>query len=40
MNGHEMHRISRKKSPIELADLILQHNASASMGMIANVICE
>jgi hypothetical protein len=40
MNSHAMHKISRKKSPFELADLILQHNPSASMVLIANVICE
>jgi hypothetical protein len=38
--GHVMHKISRKRSPLELADLILMHNAGASMEMIANVISE
>jgi hypothetical protein len=40
MNGHAMHKISKKKSPIELADLILKHNPSAYMERIAGVICE
>jgi hypothetical protein len=32
--------LRKKNSPLELADLILMHNAGASMEMIANVISE
>jgi hypothetical protein len=35
-----MSNIRQKKSPLEIADLILLHNAGASMEMIANVISE
>jgi hypothetical protein len=31
---------SQKKSPLEIADLILLHNAGASMEMIGNVISQ
>jgi hypothetical protein len=40
LKGHTMHKSSRKKSPLELADLILKHNPGASMEMIENVISE
>jgi hypothetical protein len=33
-----MSKIHKKKSPLELADLILKHNPSASMELIASVI--
>jgi hypothetical protein len=35
-----MHTIRRKKSPLELAELILKHSPGASMAMIAEVISE
>jgi hypothetical protein len=35
-----MSNIRQKKSPLEIADLILLHKAGASMEMIANVIRE
>lgn len=35
-----MYTLRRKKSPLELAELILKHNPDASMAMIADVISE
>lgn len=40
MKGHTVFIHRKKKSPLELADLILQHNPDASMEMIANVISD
>jgi hypothetical protein len=40
LKGHAMSSIHKKKSPLELADLILQHNPGASMETITNVISE
>jgi hypothetical protein len=40
MKGHAMSKVSKRKSPLEIADLILMHNAGASMEMIGNVISE
>jgi hypothetical protein len=38
--GPAMTKVRKKKSPQELAALILEHNPGASMEMIANVISE
>jgi hypothetical protein len=35
-----MYKLGKKKSPLELADLILQHNPGASIDMIADIISE
>jgi hypothetical protein len=35
-----MHTIRRKKSPLELAELILKHNPSASIAMMTELISE
>ena len=35
-----MQKISRKKSPLELVDLILKHNPAASLESISEVISE
>lgn len=35
-----MSNACKKKSPLELAELILEHNPGASFAMIANVISE
>jgi hypothetical protein len=40
MKGHVMSSIQRKKSPYELADLILKHDPGASWETISNVISE
>jgi hypothetical protein len=40
MKGHAMSRVCKKKSPLEIADLMLLHNPGASMESIANVISE
>jgi hypothetical protein len=40
LKGHAMSNVRQKKSPLEIADLLLLHNAGASMEMIANVISE
>jgi hypothetical protein len=40
LKGHAVSNIRQKKSPLEIADLILLHKAGASMEMIANVISE
>jgi hypothetical protein len=37
MKGHAMSRVCKKKSPLEIADLMLLHNPGASMESIANV---
>jgi hypothetical protein len=40
MKGHAMSKLGKKKSPLEIADLMLLHNPGASMETIANVISE
>jgi hypothetical protein len=40
LKGHVMEKMGKRKSPIELADLILKHNPGASMDKIADIISE
>jgi hypothetical protein len=40
MKGYAMSKDNKRKSPLELADLILEYNPGASMEMISNVISE
>jgi hypothetical protein len=40
LKGHAMSNVCKKKSPLEIADLILKHSPGASMETIANVISE
>jgi hypothetical protein len=40
MKGHAMSKVSKRKSPLEIADLMLLQNPDASMETIKNVISE